>query len=277
MHDRQIKRLVLSGILAAIVIVLTALVSVPLPGGHGYINLGDAGVLTAAYVLGGAWGALCAGIASGLSDVLLGWGIYAPATFIIKGGMAFFAAYLMKKRSGGLRAWTVYLAALLVPLGYLLFETVLYGTAAALPNVPLNLAQCFAGAAIAHAVIAVLDGKGLVSKFLPDYGAKPRSAAAAVADPVVLREPKGGPDVILIGCEAETDTLTRAANSLSVRGYTARIVQLAPGAELENLNPRQRETVLSGGAPFVRIATCSKEHPSNAEDLIKTALEAMNK
>lgn len=157
MHNDGIKRLATAGVLAAAIILLTALVSVPLPGGHGYINLGDAGVLTAAFVLGGPWGGLCAGIASGISDLVLGWGVYAPATFLIKGGMALLAGWLTAGKKGAKRAWIVYPCALLVPIGYFLFEALLYGAATALPNLPLNTVQCLVGAAAAHGVIAVLN------------------------------------------------------------------------------------------------------------------------
>ncbi len=64
MHDEMnhsAKRLTTAGVLAAAIVLLTALVSIPMPGGLGYINLGDAGVLLAGALLGGGWGALCAG------------------------------------------------------------------------------------------------------------------------------------------------------------------------------------------------------------------------
>ena len=77
MKDKTIKRIALGGILAAATILLTTLVSIPIPGGLGFVNLGDAGVLTAAFLLGGPWGALCGGAASALSDLLLGYGHYA--------------------------------------------------------------------------------------------------------------------------------------------------------------------------------------------------------
>ena len=53
MKDKTIKRIALGGILAAATILLTTLVSIPIPGGLGFVNLGDAGVLTAAFLLGG--------------------------------------------------------------------------------------------------------------------------------------------------------------------------------------------------------------------------------
>ena len=69
----SIRKLTMAGVLAASIVLLTTLVSIPMPGGFGYINLGDVGVLLAGMLLGGGWGALCAGAASALSDVLLGY------------------------------------------------------------------------------------------------------------------------------------------------------------------------------------------------------------
>ncbi len=157
MHDEAVRRIAKAGVLAAAIILLTTLVSIPLPGGHGYLNLGDAGVLTAAYLLGNPWGLLCAGVASALSDVLVGWAIYAPATFVIKGLMAFVAAVAIRRLNGKRRLLAFYPAALIVPVGYLLYEALLFGPAAALPNVPLNLLQCLLGAAVAHAVAGVME------------------------------------------------------------------------------------------------------------------------
>lgn len=160
MQDQAIRRLAAAGLLAAATVLLTALVSFPLPGGHGYINLGDAGVLLSAFVLGGPWGALCAGAASAIADLLLGYGVYAPATFLIKGLTALLAGLWMRRAKGGLRFAAVYPCALAVPVGYFLFETLLYGAGAAIPNVLFNTIQCLVGAAVAHGLILVL-GKRL--------------------------------------------------------------------------------------------------------------------
>ncbi len=275
MRNDQIRRLVLAGVLAAIIIVLTALVSLPLPGGHGYINLGDAGVLTAAFVLGGPWGALCGGVASAASDLLLGWGVYAPATFVIKGGMAFLAACLMQRKGRAARLWVLYPAALVVPAGYFLFEAILYGAAVALPNMPLNLVQCLVGAGAAHAVNAVLGKKGPAFSAQAGelYSAAPD--AGALEEPQIVREPKGGPDVVLIGCEEELETLLKAGDHLSVRGFTARIVKLPRATPLEALLPAQRAGIIPEGVAYVCISECGRLQKANAPDIAKAAMEAM--
>lgn len=164
MKDKTIKRVALGGILAAATILLTTLVSIPIPGGLGYINLGDAGVLTAAFLLGGPWGALCGGAASALSDLLLGYGAYAPATFLIKGGMALVFGLLYRALPNRVRVAAFFIASLLVPAGYFLYETILYGAVAAAPNLLFNLVQGLIGAGIALAVCKISEKTGLRGK-----------------------------------------------------------------------------------------------------------------
>ncbi len=164
MKDKTIKRIALGGILAAATILLTTLVSIPIPGGLGFVNLGDAGVLTAAFLLGGPWGALCGGAASALSDLLLGYGAYAPATFLIKGGMALVFGLLYRALPNRVRVAAFFIASLLVPAGYFLYETILYGAVAAAPNLLFNLVQGLIGAGIALAVCKISEKTGLRGK-----------------------------------------------------------------------------------------------------------------
>ena len=164
MKDKTIKRVALGGILAAATILLTTLVSIPIPGGLGFVNLGDAGVLTAAFLLGGPWGALCGGAASALSDLLLGYGAYAPATFLIKGGMALVFGLLYRALPNRVRVAAFFIASLLVPAGYFLYETILYGAVAAAPNLLFNLVQGLNGAGIALAVCKISEKTGLRGK-----------------------------------------------------------------------------------------------------------------
>ena len=113
MHDDTIRKLTTGGVLAAAIVLLTWLAKIPTP--VGYYNLGDAGVLVAGVLLGGGWGALCAGVASALSDVLAGYIIYAPATLLIKGAVAFLAGTAFVRIKSRARYAFLYLAALLVP------------------------------------------------------------------------------------------------------------------------------------------------------------------
>ena len=143
------KQLVMSALLASLVCVATMILRIPSPLG-GYLNLGDGIVLLCGWLLSPVYGALAAGIGSGLADVLSGYAVYAPATFVIKGAMALIAYGIAK----GLCSYTRPLAARTVSGviaevvmigGYLTFETVLYGFVPSLVNVPANALQGLAG------------------------------------------------------------------------------------------------------------------------------------
>ena len=87
MKDRQIRRLVLAALFAALCTVTTLVIQIPSPM-QGYVNLGDCAVLLAAWVLGPVYGGLAGGTGSMLADLLSGYAHYAPGTFAIKLAMA---------------------------------------------------------------------------------------------------------------------------------------------------------------------------------------------
>jgi len=258
---QSVRKLTTAGVLAAAIVLLTTLVSIPMPGGLGYINLGDAGVLIAGALLGGGWGALCAGVASALSDVLLGWGVYAPATFLIKGAVALVAGSLFAKTEKGIRYLFFYLAALIVPLGYFLYETVLYGYAAAIPNVVFNALQCVVGAVVAHVITVMLKKTKL---FSAENASLPVCAE-------ILREPKNGPDVVLIAKRERADVLKKAGDMLSVQGTTARLVVVDDAHAFDRLSATQLERFLPSGTPYVRI----ENEDATPKTVVQAALETM--
>ena len=82
------RRLVTAAMMAAMTVIATMVITIPTAGG-GYVNIGDALVILSGWLLGGPYGALAAGIGSALADVLSGYAVYAPATFVIKALMGF--------------------------------------------------------------------------------------------------------------------------------------------------------------------------------------------
>lgn len=130
------RSLVLSSMFAALVCVATMVIKVPSPL-NGYVNLGDSLVLLAGWLLPPAYGFMAAGIGSAMADVFSGYVLYAPATLVIKGIMAVIVHKMVKKTKvvSGLIAETV------MVIGYLLFESVLYGFGPSMVNVPANAVQ----------------------------------------------------------------------------------------------------------------------------------------
>ena len=88
------KRLVMAALFVALTFLATFLIQIPLP--LGYIHLGDALVFLCGFILGPIWGTVAAGLGAGLADILSGYVIYAPATFVIKALMAFLAGLFYK-------------------------------------------------------------------------------------------------------------------------------------------------------------------------------------
>ncbi|MGI6208560.1 MAG: ECF transporter S component [Anaerolineae bacterium] len=142
------SRLVVTGVLTAVVAVLTLLVRVPVAPTRGYIHLGDVGVYFAAFAFGPAIGFLAGGLGTGLADVLGGYAHWAPLSFLFHGLQGLVAGYLALRgaRSGLFLGWL--LGAIIMIGGYFLAGTVLYGAGPAVTELPANLAQALAGGVI---------------------------------------------------------------------------------------------------------------------------------
>ena len=107
-------------------------------------------------LLPAGYAALCAGVGSALAD-LIGFPLYAPVTLVVKGLAALVFALLWRRLPGKLR-YLAFLAVLLIPLGYFLYELVIAG-AFAWADLPLNLLQSAVGAGLAWALDRVSGEK----------------------------------------------------------------------------------------------------------------------
>lgn len=148
MHkNNKLKKLILSALFAAIVAVATM---IRIPAIKGYINLGDIVVILSGWILGPAYGFASAGIGSMLTDLLSGYTLYAPATFLIKGLMAIISYITYKafsKTGKTLIAGIIsaILSEFLMILGYFLYETILFGIPIAIVSLSGDLLQAVFG------------------------------------------------------------------------------------------------------------------------------------
>ncbi len=94
MRNEKVKKMTLCALFTAFTCLFT-MIAIPVTG-IGYLNAGDSIVILSAWFLGPLYGAFSAAFGSMLADLFLGYGIYAPATFIIKGIMAIVFALLYK-------------------------------------------------------------------------------------------------------------------------------------------------------------------------------------
>jgi uncharacterized membrane protein len=65
--------------------IATMMISIAIPLSNGYFNVGEGIIFVAAILFGPITGALTGGIGAALADLLLGYAVYAPATFVGKG------------------------------------------------------------------------------------------------------------------------------------------------------------------------------------------------
>ncbi|MBR3629381.1 MAG: ECF transporter S component [Oscillospiraceae bacterium] len=150
--NSHIRRLTLTGVFVALTAVATLIIRIPTIT-KGYINLGDTVVNLAGWVLGPFNGAAAAGLGSALADLISGYTVYVPATFIIKALMAAAAFQLwalLAKRLKDLPARIIAAVAaeLIMIAGYAVFEGLLYGSfASAVASLSGNLVQGIFGAA----------------------------------------------------------------------------------------------------------------------------------
>ena len=144
MIGEKTRKLVYAALFAALTCVMTMIVKIPVPATGGYVNLGDCVVLLAGWVLGPMYGGAAAWLGSMLADLVSGYPLYAPGTFVIKACMAGEAVMVA---------------------GYFAYEGVVLGfglgAAAAIPG---NLIQGVFGLAVSVAAAEALSRSGAVKE-----------------------------------------------------------------------------------------------------------------
>ncbi len=180
---KNTKTLILAALFAALTYVGTSIIKIPTPT-MGYVHPGDAFVILSGVLLGPVVGGLAAGLGSMLSDLLGGYFIYAPATFIIKFLVAAAAGFIVKKFGQRSSIATIggVIGEIFMVIGYFLFEifllaysaggsitskTLLAGITSSAAGIPFNLVQAALGvvlAAILYPVLRSLLNKTLASE-----------------------------------------------------------------------------------------------------------------
>lgn len=167
MHSKT-QKIVISALMAALTCVATMVIKIPSPL-KGYMNIGDCVVLVIGWTLSPLYGFLAAGLGSALADMFLGYALYAPITFVIKGTMAlisFICFKLLNKRIGKFSARLIggTSAEIFMALGYLIFEGCIYGFAASIVNIPANIIQGCAGLITGLLLIKVFEKADITIK-----------------------------------------------------------------------------------------------------------------
>jgi len=126
------KTIVINALFIAFTLAATMFINLRLPmmGNGGLIHLGNVPLFLAAFVYGKRTGAIAGAFGMGLFDLISGWTVWAPFTFIIVGAMGYVAGLISEKVPG--KKVLVYSLAVAVALiikivGYFFTEVILYG------------------------------------------------------------------------------------------------------------------------------------------------------
>lgn len=168
MKDNTTKKIVFAALLAALACVATMIIKIPTPLG-GYIHAGDAVVVLAGFLLGPVWGALAAGLGSGLADVISGYVLYAPGTFVIKAVVALLAGWIIGtkliKNEFAKALVAGIIGGVVMVGGYMLYEAVFMGFGiGAAANIPMNCIQGAFGAVAGAALYIALSKTNYFNK-----------------------------------------------------------------------------------------------------------------
>ena len=161
MNFNKTKKMVIAALFSAIIFTATFFIQFKLP--HGYINLGDAAVLLCGRFLGPLYGGIAAAMGSLLADILSGYVLYAPITFITKGIMAVCSYYIfssIKNRSHFIATFFSGLIAEIIMISfYFIFEVFVIGFAAAFLNIYANAIQAAFGLILYIIIVNFLPKK----------------------------------------------------------------------------------------------------------------------
>jgi uncharacterized membrane protein len=148
------REVTLNGLLIALVFVSTYLIQIRLPISlnGGLIHMGNVALFSTALLLGKRRGAIAGAFGMGIFDLVSGWVVWAPFTFVVRGVMG----YLIGRLSEGEKPlwWQTPLAILVGGIwmigGYYVTEALLYGNwLAPVTSIPGNLTQIVLGTVIA--------------------------------------------------------------------------------------------------------------------------------
>ena len=167
MKHNTVKELAITGISIALVFVATLLINIRLPIGQGgLIHMGNVPLFLAAIIYGKRTGALAGAVGMGLFDLMGGWTLWAPATFLIVGLMGYVVGLIAEKKND-MTGYVIgiVLACIIKIAGYYVAEALIYGNwiQPAL-SIPGNLMQ------IGVAAVVVLPIAGMLKKALHKRG-----------------------------------------------------------------------------------------------------------
>lgn len=163
MKNKKTLTLVFAALFAALTVGLTYF-SIPI-GNSGYIHLGDVIIYLGASILPLPYAIAAAAIGGALTDLLAGYAMWAPFSFIIK---ALLTLSFTSKNDKILNKRNMIAPAIGLAItvgGYYLAETIIYKSfGVALAGIPWNLIQAVASGAVYYIASSALNAANLKNR-----------------------------------------------------------------------------------------------------------------
>ncbi|MFC7687790.1 ECF transporter S component [Ureibacillus sp. GCM10028918] len=156
--------LIVSALLIALVFVATVFLNIKLPigGNGGLVHLGTGMLFIASILFGPKKGAIAGSLGMALFDLMSGWTIWAPGTFIARGLMGYIVGKIAwsngkSGNSAGLNILGMVVSTPVMLVVYYLYESIIFGNwIVPLGSIPGNLIQIAVGMIVAIPVCIVL-------------------------------------------------------------------------------------------------------------------------
>ena len=156
----NVSDIAITGVCIALTLVATAFINIRLPiaANGGLVHLGNVPLFLAAIIFGKKTGAFAGAFGMGLFDLLSGWTLWAPFTFVIVGLMGFAVGKITENRIGF--RWNVLaiaVACVIKVVGYYIAEVIIYRNwIAPVLSIPGNLVQIGVEAVIVLPIVEIV-------------------------------------------------------------------------------------------------------------------------
>lgn len=158
----------LSGMLAAVVFVVTAYLHVPTY--NGYVHFGDGFIFLAACVLPLPFSVFVGAVGALLADLLTGYALWAPGSMVIKGLMALLFCAKGKRIITKRNVIMLLPAAVISVAGYYFYEVLITRSfIASLAGISSSVIQAIASSAVFLILGLALDKFGVKKRILEVY------------------------------------------------------------------------------------------------------------
>ena len=162
MKNYKTKDLCIAAVMAAVVMIVTMSLQIPIPAVGGYVHPGDGIIFLTVIVLDRKYGIWSGAIGACLADIITGFAVWGPFSFVIKGVMALICGKIAESDKSGafispVKIFAVFVGILFSAAGYYAVGAMFVGSfKAALVSIPSDLAQGGIGMAVYLGIAGIL-------------------------------------------------------------------------------------------------------------------------